>query len=535
MNTITTTLGSRSQSKIVDQHIPCPSCTSSDGYCTYDDGHGYCFACTFYKPPTKEGSEDFKELDTGVYTYQYIPHRGLLRESLEKYEVKTKVDAEGKPVSVGFKYPNGSFKIRELDKKAFTTQGDIAKAGLFGRDKFAPGSHGTVTITEGEYDAVALYQVTRTPVVSVRSSVSAQSDCAIDREWLNSFSRIYLAFDSDEPGRAAAAKVAKLFDYNKVYDVKFDGGRKDANDYVRDGADGELATVWNNAKKFLPESVISSFSEFERILKEPLKQGIAYPFPTLNYMTYGIRTGESVLITAQEGVGKTEVMHAIEYQIFKETNDAVAAIFLEEPKRRHLQALAGLHIGRPVHLPDSNCPESSVVSALKQAIGSDDRLHLYSHFGSDDPDVLLDTIRFLVTARACRYVLFDHITMGVSGLGGENERRALDYLSTRLEMMVKELDFALILVSHVNDDGLTRGSRNISKVADIRIDLTRDIKASDPIIRNTTNLMVSKNRFCGRTGPAGKLLFDPFTYTYSEIVDGLEPANDNSGTQRMVV
>ena len=48
--------------------------------------------------------------------------------------------------------------------------------------------------------------------------------------------------------------------------------------------------------------------------------------------------------------------------------------------------------------------------------------------------------------------------------------RALDYLSTRLEMMVKELNYALIIVSHVNDFGQTRGSRYISKISDIRID-----------------------------------------------------------------
>jgi hypothetical protein len=123
--------------------------------------------------------------------------------------------------------------------------------------------------------------------------------------------------------------------------------------------------------------------------------------------------------------------------------------------------------------------------------------------------------------------------MVVSGLGGDNERRALDYLSTRLEMLVKELDFALVVVSHVNDDGLTRGSRNISKIADIRIDLTRDIKSSDPIIRRTTNLMIAKNRFCGRTGPAGQLLFDPATYTLNEDTGYGIAANDNRRIEEM--
>ncbi len=101
-------------------------------------------------------------------------------------------------------------------------------------------------------------------------------------------------------------------------------------------------------------------------------------------------------------------------------------------------------------------------------------------------------------------------------------------------MMVKELDFGLLLVSHVNDDGLTRGSRNISKICDIRVNLYRDITSSDPIIRRTTNVMVGKNRFCGRTGPAGQLLFDPATYTLKEDMGyDISAANDNGRIEEM--
>jgi hypothetical protein len=39
----------------------------------------------------------------------------------------------------------------------------------------------------------------------------------------------------------------------------------------------------------------------------------------------------------------------------------------------------------------------------------------------------------------------------------------LSYFSTRSEMVVKELDFGLIMVSHVNDLGQTRGSRFITR------------------------------------------------------------------------
>lgn len=459
------------------------------------------------------------------YTYEYLPFRGVTSETFKFYDVRTKVDPEGKPVSLGFIYPDGSTKVRSLLEKTFYSVG-TTQPGLFGYNCYAAGVHKYVIITEGELDACSLYQVLHrnysVPVVSVHSAQSASRDCAAVRSWLNSFERIYLAFDDDEPGRTAAAAVARLFDYNKVFQLKF-RPYKDANDYLQKGEEDNLRNIWINAKRYQPSNIVSSLSDFKEILTKPLNHGISYPWPTLTKMTYGIRKSESVLLTAQEGVGKTELLHAIEYHLLTRTQENIGAIYLEEPKDRHLQALAGLDLKRPVHLPDSGVSSADIFKSVEKTVGMDHRLHLYSHFGSDDGDTILDTIRFLVTVDNCSYILFDHITMAVSGLQGEDERRALDYIATRLEMMVKELNFALLIVSHVNDLGQTRGSRYISKIADIRIDCVRDLLHPDDTIRNSTYLSISKNRFSGRTGQAGRLLFDPLTYTLTEV----EAANDN--------
>lgn len=505
-------------STIVERHISCPNCQSSDAYCLYDDGHGYCFSCQHYK----KGKED----EESSYTYEYLPRRGLVEKTLRKYNIKTKINSEGKPVSVGYPYVNDSCKVRMLDEKAFYSVGDISKAGLFGKDKFEAGSHKYLTITEGEDDAASLYQVLHSPVCSVQSASTAVRDCVVDRSFINSFERVYLAFDNDAAGRRATAEVARLFDYNKVFQVKFNK-YKDANAYVDNGEGDTLVNLWWNSRAYLPDNIISSFSDFADILKQKPKYGIRYPFKQLTEMTYGIRKGESILITAQEGIGKTELMHFIEHTLLKETDDVdnIGAIFLEEKKQRHLQALSGIELSRAVHLPDVDVPEDQVIAALERAVRKDGRLHVYSHFGSDDPEHILDTIRFLVTACSCQYIMFDHITMAVTGLEGEDERIALDHLSTRLEMMVKELNFALIFVSHVNDEGKTRGSRFISKIADIRIDLFRDLLAADPVRRRTTELRVSKNRYASETGPAGSIIFDPDTYSYHEITEAEKEAS----------
>jgi twinkle protein len=442
---------------------------------------------------------------------------------MQFYGIKTKIDADGKPLSVYFPYPNGSWKIRKYSEKDFYTEGDIAQAGLFGRDKFSAGSSKFVTITEGELDAASLYSCIRSPVVSVRSASSAHHDVLLDRPWLQAFERIYLCFDGDSAGRDAARRVAALFDYDRVFHVKLTRF-KDANEYLQAGAGDELKHLWWNSQHYLPETIVSSLSEFEEILNAEDQKGFPYPWRCLNDLTFGIRPSESVLVTGLEGIGKTEFLQAIEYKILKETNDNVGAIYLETPKRRHLQALAGLDLGCPVHLPTMGVSQTDVMDAVRKVVATDGRLHLFNHFGTSDPRILSDTIRFLVAGRKCRYILLDHITLAVSNSAGEDERRALDQISNELEMMVKELNFAFIFVSHVNDNGQTRGSRNMGKIADIRIDLHRDLTAEDNITRNTTSLIVSKNRFCGRTGPAGKLLFNPVAYRLEELP---EAANDN--------
>lgn len=494
--------------KTVERHISCPVCPSTDAYCTYDDGHGYCFSCKYYKP----AKEDFSLED---YTYEYLPIRGISNGVLRLYDIKTRVDKSGKPHDIGFKYPDGGIKVRSLDKKDFHWVGE-SKPGLFGLDKFAIGAHKSIIITEGEFDAASLYQTVHVPCVSVRSATSAANDVGAVRSAVNAYENIYLGFDNDAAGEAATAAVARLFDYNKLFHLKY-SNRKDANEYLEHGEGDELLNLFHNARRYLPSTIVSSFVEFDKILQEPKALGVPYPFPTLTKMTYGIRTGETVLLKAPEKVGKTALMHAIEYQLLKETDDNVGAIYIEEPRDRHLQSIAGLELRRPVHLPDCYCEPGEVLQAIRKAVGRDDRLHVYNHFGTNDPDVMLDTIRFLVTARHCRYILFDHISMAVTGLSGEkDERRALEYLSSRLEMMVKELNFALIMVTHVNDFGQSRGSHYLTKVADITISASRDTMAADEKERRTIKLSIPYNRFCSSTGEAGNIVFDPLTYTLKE-------------------
>ena len=498
--------------KYTKVHEKCPRCPSSDAYCEWEDGHGYCFSCNYYKKKNEGFVEDH-------YTYQYLAHRGLTTRTLEFYNIKTKIDKDGKPIEDGFSWPNGCTHIRSLDSKDFRWVKppgvDQVAPSLFGMDKFDPGAHKYLIITEGAYDAASMYQLTQVPSVSVRSSASAVSDCASARSFLSSYERIYLGFDNDTPGKAAREDVARLFEPDKVYVLDFQR-RKDANEYLQAGEGDDLRNIFANAKKYLPKSVVViNTQSITDILSKRPAVGVPYPFAKLNEMSHGIRTGESVLITAPPGVGKTEVMHAIEYQLLKETDDNVASIFLEEPSQDHLRTLASIELGRPAFIPEHGVSDAEVAAAVLAATKTDSRLYLYEHFGTDDPMVLLDTIRFLAVACNVRYFLLDHISMCVSGAAGQrDERQTFDFLCTRLEMLVKELNIGLIYVSHINDMGQTRGSRAMEQLCDVRLDLSRDVKSNS----NVVDVTVSKMRPpMGKAGPAGSYAFDTFRRRYGQV------------------
>ena len=204
----------------------------------------------------------------------------------------------------------------------------------------------------------------------------------------------------------------------------------------------------------------------------------------------------------------TEFFRAIEYHLLKTTNHNIGIIHLEEGVKRAIQGFVSYELGKPVHLPTANVSTDMQIETYKQLDPDGVRISYYPHFGTDDPDIILQVIRYLVTGLDCKFIFLDHLTMLVTGAEGDDERKKLDYLATQLAMLTRELDFTLFLISHVNDEGQTRGSRLIGKTCDLRINISRDKVNPNEVVRNTTKVVISDNRFSGMTGPCDDLYFD---------------------------
>ena len=521
-------------------HIACPDCGSSDAMVVNQDDSTYCYSCERFtkavdvdatiavrvpeKPLT--GSEGF---DTtlallATETFSSVPERGLSAATMKTYGVVIK---SGQVVYPYYEPTEPTSpvaaKVRYPDKR-FQTSGDWSKGGLFGQQLF-PKSGKYVTLTEGEYDALAAYQMmgSKYPVVSIKNGASsALKDCKASYEWLDSFETIVICFDADEQGLKAADEVGQLFG-GKAKIVKHVNGYKDACDYLSNNDVATFNNVFWRAEKYVPDGIVNAASLWEEVNTPMEVAEVVYPFKGINALTYGIRPAELVTVTAGSGLGKSQFLREVVWATLQQSIYNIGLLFLEESIRKTALSLMSLAANKQLHLPTTVSTEDERRQAFDATLANE-RLYLLDHFGSTDVDNIVGRVRYMAKALDCRYIFLDHVSIVVSAQSNLDERKALDEIMTKLRMLVQETGIALFVVSHLrrpdnkgHEEGAAtslsqlRGSASIAQLSDIVLGLERDGQADDIIIRNTTAVRVLKNRFSGETGRCADLYFDSTT------------------------
>ncbi len=521
----------------VKSGLPCPKCDSSDAYAIDDNGWGKCFSCDAnipldnkdYEPPEEYiVTKTYTQPTPTSLTYRALVDRNINVNVCERYGVGFS------GADLVFPYGNAA-KVRKGGQKDFTITGAWqANTGLFGQERFSGGGK-MVIVTEGEIDALSAFQMmdSKYPVVSVRNGAKAAlKDCKTNYEYLDSFDNIYICFDNDDAGKAATSEVAELF-ARKAKIVKLPNGAKDANDMLKDGRKTEFSVTLWRAEAYTPDGIIAGETLYDLVMTPTKGADVLYPFAEMNKLTYGIRKGELVTVTAGSGLGKSQFLREIIYGIMQNTTEKVGLMFMEEDVRKTALSLMSLAADKPLHLPDSQASDEEKTDAFNKTLGTG-RVYLFDHFGSSDVDNIVNRVRYMAKAMDCKYVFLDHISIVVSAQSNGDERKAIDEIMTKLRTLVAETGIALFCVSHLkrpNDKGheegaatslaQLRGSGSIAQLSDIVIGLERNGQAEDILDRNTTKVRVLKNRFSGTTGPAGQLLYslDTGRMTERELIE----------------
>ena len=540
----------RTNAKFV-RHTSCDNCGSSDANAVYDDGTTWCFSCETF------GSEDNMEAAQSpiknVYTSNLssgqitgIPDRKISADTCKAYNVTTLTN-NGTIFKHIYPYYDDSntqiaTKIRTVQNKGFLSEGNMSGAVLFGRNKFsAKGKY--ITITEGELDAMAAYQMfgSKWPCVSVKSSSSALADCKKSFDYLNSFENIIICFDNDAAGHKAAEKVAGLFEPHKCKIVNL-SQFKDASDYLRTGNQESFVRTWWAAEPYTPAGIINLDALGDTLYEEDFCETVPYPWTGLNKKIYGMRTGELLTFTSGSGMGKSSIIRELMHHIMKTSTDNIGVLALEESIRNTALNIMSVEASQRLYIKEVRDTFSiDQLQKWQSATVGTGRFFAFDHFGSISNDEILNRVRFMAKALDCKWIILDHLSILVSGQEDGDERRSIDILMTKLRSLVEETGVGLLLVSHLrrasgdkgHEDGREvslahlRGSQSIAHLSDGVIALERNQQEEDETLANTTVVRILKNRYTGDTGIATYLYYDKDSGRMSEISNPFDVNEDD--------
>ncbi len=470
-----------------------------------------------------------------------VPKRKLTADTCKRFGYAWG-SHNGEPVHVAqYKDHEGNIvaqKIRTADKD-FKWLGDSKHIQLFGQHLWRS-SGKMVVITEGEIDAMSVSQVQdhKWPVVSIpNGSAGAKRSIQAALEWLEQFEKVVFMFDMDDPGKKAASECAQLLSPGKAAIASLP--LKDANEMLLAGRGSEIVPAIWNAKGYRPDGIVCGKDIWEKVIDFSAFESLPYPWTGLTEKTKGIRKGELVTVCAGTGVGKSEVVRQIAAYLHDSHKEVIGYVALEESVQRTALGFMGLFLGHRLHVESANSDPGTLRNAFEATVGSG-RYFLYDHFGSMEGDHLLNRIRYMVRGLGCSTVVLDHISIVISGLETEDERKTIDVVMTKLRQMVEELKFRLIIICHLKRiDGTSheeggrvrlsdlRGSGSIAQISNMVIALERNQQSKGN--SNKTTVRVLKNRHSGDLGVACMLDYDPSSGRLSQATES--PAEETSSEE----
>ena len=521
-------------------HGPCPKCGSRDNLAIYEDGHTHCFTngCNYhtftdstFHPTTMENSFTEIPLIEGEYVAN---KKRCIPASTTQFFGEVRAVHNGEKADFWPIYDNErrlvGYKVRK-GKKDFFQIGKNIDNRFLGQEKWNGGK--LLVVFEGEMDCKSYHAIRKAwPCVSLPNGCeSGSKTIKAQLDWLLKFDEIILCYDNDEQGQKAAQRDIQLLPPRKAK-VGVIEGYKDASEALMDGNEKAVLNMVWHAKEYEPDGIVCGDKLRTQVLEDPKVDSVEYGFPFLDEKLHGLRRGELCTITAGTGQGKSTFVNEIAYHLAIKQNERVAVISLEENNLRTARRFVGIKLNHPLHIDRGTYTDEQIEAAFDETLGKGD-VYFYDHFGSLDSTVLLNRIRHCVIALGCSFVIFDHLSILVSGMDqAQDERRAIDQTMTKLRSFVEETNCGMILVSHLrrpsgdkgHEDGQQtslsglRGSAAIGQLSDIVLGLERDQQGSDS---SECRVRVLKNRFTGWLGVAG-------TVKYYEKTGRMLPLDDNA-------
>ncbi len=538
-------------------------CNSSNGLQVFqkNDGtyDGFCFACgtpvpdpyhdkpAGYRPVFKVKTPEEIQAEIGEILSDYpikgFPDRMLKEEYVRYFDIRAGVSETDGTTVLSHYYPytkDGKvvgFKNRIVEGKRFYGIGDQKNVELFGWSQAILTGAKKLFITEGELDAVALFQIMKehnkgTPYEAMNPAVvslphgsgGAAKDISKNlADIRRHFKEIILVFDNDDPGKKAVADVLKILPEAQSAILP----EKDANECIKQGRSKQAYNACQFSAQKPKNTRLVSGNELHEKAKEPAKFGVSWPWKHITEATRGIRTGETIYIGAGQKQGKSEIVNTLAAHFIKEFGWKVFLVKPEESNNKTYKLVAGKLTGKFFHDPTKEFDEKAYDQAgdvLKDKLFM---LNLYQHVGWE---TLKTDIRS-AAMEGCKAIIIDPITNLTNGMDAASANVKLQEIAQELSAMALDLDVVIFIFCHLRNpesgppherggevlSSQFAGSRAMARSCNLMLGLEGN---RDPNLpqeeRNVRTLVLLEDREYGEVGRY-KLWWDKSTGLFNEL------------------
>ena len=532
-------------------------CGSSDALQVFqeEDGsyNGFCYSCKKYvhdpyaqhpegyKPPlnSKKTPEQVQEEINDIRTYpvRAIPDRGILKDTCEHFDVRVGVStANGTDIESHY-YPYSvdgeitAYNVRICDPKKFFGIGSRRNSLPFGWDNRAKTK--ALYITEGELDAMSLYQILKQSaqkwtqdkgkqwddryvpdIISLPTGASSASRVLAELadELERTYREVRLVFDQDDAGKRATQDAVTALGGRKIKLFVAMLPKKDVNECLQAGLEQDVikSCVYNASEKISGKVLRSN--ELWNQAKERPKQGAEWPWQTLTDLTRGQRLGEVYYWGAGVKMGKSVIVDMLAANDILTKDSPIFLCKPEEQPHHTAQRLAGKAVQRIFW--DPNVPfDQEAFEQGRELIG--DKAIIYDNYQKTSWDDVKREIRHAVLTAGVQNVYIDPLTCFTVGISSGEANDVLIEIASEFASMAKNLKFTGQVFCHLNKpaSGLPHerggkvessqfaGSRAMARFCHAMFGLEGNKDPDLPLEeRNTRRIVLLEDRNFGATG-----------------------------------
>ncbi|KAI8985408.1 P-loop containing nucleoside triphosphate hydrolase protein [Pilobolus umbonatus] len=390
-------------------------------------------------------------------------------------------------------------------------------SGLFGYQTAEADSQ-TIIITRNELDAMAAYQSTGIPAVSIPTSNYQLQESTLPL--LERFSQVYIWMDDDVDGHIAAERFSQKIGQSKCSIISTRLGNHHgpltAYQALQEGKD--LKKMVALAKKIKHDKIVDFHDLREDVYNEILhpeqSNGVlSTDLIKFNEILKGHRPGELTILTGPTGAGKTTVISQLSLDFCKSGVPTLWGSF-EILNKRLAKKMLYQYAGQDLSLKPDTFDE--VADKFEQL-----PLYFLKFFSSTSIKDVLKACQHAVYAYDIRHIILDNLQFMLSqqARGSADKWELQDHAVAELRSFATIQDVHITLVVHPRKDigeeldiNSVFGSAKVTQEADNVIILQ---KTGEGGVRK---LDIKKNRYDGTLGS--------IYYTFNKDTLKIEEADD---------